>query len=65
LHQRLLDMGVADDDMMTLNSGVIGLTQQDAHILDHSIELMDELFPHAQGATPWKSSACRSPPTAP
>lgn len=50
LHQRLLDMGVADDDMMTLNSGVIGLTQQDAHILDHSIELMDELFPHAQGA---------------
>ena len=50
LHQRLLDMGLADDDMMNLNSGVIGLTQQDAHILDHSIELMDELFPHAQGA---------------
>ncbi|NWA34307.1 MULTISPECIES: hypothetical protein [unclassified Pseudomonas] len=50
LYQRLLDMGVADDDMMTLNSGVMGLTQQDAHILDRSIELMDELFPHAQGA---------------
>lgn len=50
LRQRLLDMGVADDDMMTLNSGVMGLTQQDAHILDRSIELMDELFPHAQGA---------------
>lgn len=50
LHQRLLEMGVADDDMMTLNSGVMGLTQQDAHILDRSIELMDELFPDAQGA---------------
>ncbi|WP_339493214.1 hypothetical protein [Pseudomonas sp. EA_35y_Pfl1_P108] len=46
----LADKGVADDDMWLLNSGVMGLTRQDAPLLDHSIELMDELFPMAHGA---------------
>lgn len=50
LAQRLQDMGVTDDDMLLLNSGVMGLSRCDAHLLDRSIELMDQLFPLAQGA---------------
>jgi hypothetical protein len=45
----LLERGLADDQMMLLNSGVIGLHQQDAHVLDRSIALIDELFPSARG----------------
>jgi hypothetical protein len=50
LAKHLADKGVADDNMWLLNSGVMGMARQDAHLLDHSIELMDELFPMAQGA---------------
>ena len=46
LQQRQL----ADDQTPMLNSGVIGLYQQDADILDRSLALMDELYPLAQGA---------------
>ncbi|MNF84168.1 hypothetical protein D3C84_665180 [compost metagenome] len=46
LQQRQL----ADDQMPLLNSGVIGLERTDADVLDHSIALMDELYPLAQGA---------------
>ncbi|AMB84038.1 hypothetical protein AWM79_01460 [Pseudomonas agarici] len=50
LSERLRSRNLADDQMMTLNSGVIGLTRQDVGVLDRSIALMDELFPFAQGA---------------
>ena len=50
LSSTLLSKGLADDQMLLLNSGVIGLHQQDAQVLDHSIALIDELFPMAQGA---------------
>ena len=50
LSTTLRDRGLADDQMMLLNSGVIGLHQQDAQVLDHSIALIDELFPMARGA---------------
>ena len=50
LAEYLADKGVADDDMWLLNSGVMGLARQDAHLLDQSIKLMDELFPMAHGA---------------
>ncbi|HWT69109.1 MAG TPA: hypothetical protein VN214_08365 [Pseudomonas sp.] len=46
----LQQRGLADDQMILLNSGVIGLHQKDAHILDHSIALIDELYPRARGA---------------
>jgi len=46
----LKERGLADDQMMTLNSGVIGLNRQDINLVERSIELMDELFPLAQGA---------------
>ncbi|KIH81281.1 hypothetical protein [Pseudomonas batumici] len=46
----LKEKGLADDQMMTLNSGVIGLNRQDISLMDRSIQLMDELFPFAQGA---------------
>jgi hypothetical protein len=36
--------GLADDEMLLLNSGVIGLVRQDAGLLDRSIELMDDLY---------------------
>lgn len=36
--------------MPLLNSGVIGLMQEDAPLLDRSIALMDEYYPHAKGA---------------
>lgn len=50
LSKTLLERGLADDQMMLLNSGVIGLHRQDAQVLDRSIALIDELFPLAQGA---------------
>lgn len=50
LSATLKERGLADDQMMLLNSGVIGLHQKDAHVLDRSIALIDELFPSAQGA---------------
>ncbi|MBH3430566.1 hypothetical protein [Pseudomonas alkylphenolica] len=54
LFQRLASMletrGLADQHMPLLNSGVIGLTQQDAPLLDRSVALMDEYYPHANGA---------------
>jgi len=46
----LLERGLADDQMMLLNSGVIGLHREDAQVLDRSIALIDELFPFARGA---------------
>ncbi|WPP00236.1 hypothetical protein SFA35_02260 [Pseudomonas sp. HR96] len=50
LHQDLEARGLADDAMATLNSGVIGLHRSDAAVLDHSIALMDELYPRGEGA---------------
>ncbi|ONH51860.1 hypothetical protein SAMN04490182_5048 [Pseudomonas cedrina] len=50
LAKHLADKGLADDTMWLLNSGVMGLARQDAYLLDQSIELMDELFPMANGA---------------
>lgn len=37
--------GLADCQMPMVNSGVIGLTAEDAGILDHSIAMMDEFHP--------------------
>ena len=42
--------GLGGKEMPLLNSGVIGLCGADRSVLERSIELMDELFPHAQGA---------------
>lgn len=42
--------GLADQNMPMLNSGVMGLMQEDAPLLDQSIALMDEYYPHANGA---------------
>lgn len=50
LARHLQARGLAGDDMHLLNSGVIGLNQADAGVLDRSLELMDELFPLAEGA---------------
>ncbi len=50
LARHLADRDLADDTMWLLNSGVMGLARQDAYLLDQSIELMDELFPMANGA---------------
>lgn len=46
----LFERGWADDEMHQLNSGVIGLPREEAKILDRSLELMDELYPIANGA---------------
>ena len=46
----LEERGLADRQMPLVNSGVIGLTAQDAPILDQSIALMDELHPLAREA---------------
>ena len=46
----LAERGLADDQMMLVNSGVIGLTRNNASILDTSIALMDEFFPITPGA---------------
>ncbi len=50
LAQTLAQRELADDQMRLLNSGVIGLTCNNAPILDKSIELMDEFFPVTPGA---------------
>ncbi|HGM5581665.1 TPA: hypothetical protein ACKP22_003370 [Pseudomonas putida] len=54
LYKNLLTLlqqrGLADCQMPLVNSGVIGLTAQDATTLDHSIALMDELYPLAREA---------------
>lgn len=50
LAARLQKQGLAGDDMVLLNSGVIGVDRADAAVLDRSLELMDELFTHAEGA---------------
>ncbi|WP_017902952.1 hypothetical protein [Pseudomonas asplenii] len=50
LAPQLLERQLADDQMPLLNSGVIGLMRSDAEVLDRSIQLMDELFPLANGA---------------
>ena len=50
LAQKLEQAGIADDQLPLLNSGVIGLNAQDAQLLERSVQLMDELFPEAQGA---------------
>ncbi|MDR2308697.1 MAG: hypothetical protein LBE53_16080 [Paucimonas sp.] len=54
LYKNLLTLlksrGLADCQMPLVNSGVIGLTQQDAGVLDQSIALMDELHPLARSA---------------
>ncbi|MCW2268531.1 hypothetical protein D3C77_149430 [compost metagenome] len=42
--------GLADRNLPLLNSGVIGLMQEDASLLDQSIALMDTYYPHANGA---------------
>ncbi|HEY0286600.1 MAG TPA: hypothetical protein VGC62_06250 [Pseudomonas sp.] len=46
----LAQRGLADDSMPLLNSGVIGLTREDADILDRSVEMMDEFYPITPGA---------------
>ncbi|CAI8815923.1 hypothetical protein [Pseudomonas soli] len=46
----LEERGLADREMPLVNSGVIGLTAQDASVLDRSIALMDELHPLAREA---------------
>lgn len=50
LAARLQRQGLASDDMTLLNSGVIGVDRADISVLDRSLALMDELFPHAEGA---------------
>ncbi|TWC16664.1 hypothetical protein FBY06_11937 [Pseudomonas sp. SJZ085] len=50
LAQVLQQRQLADDNMLLLNSGVIGLHSSDADVLDRSIALMDELYPLARGA---------------
>lgn len=46
----LRERQLADDRMPLLNSGVIGLHQSDADVLERSLALMDELYPLAEGA---------------
>ncbi|MEJ5061851.1 MULTISPECIES: hypothetical protein [unclassified Pseudomonas] len=50
LSSTLREKGLADDQMMLLNSGVIGLHKQDIQVLDRSIALIDELYPSAKTA---------------
>jgi hypothetical protein len=50
LHEDLKARGLADEQMRTLNSGVIGLHRSDAALLDRSIALMDELYPRVPTA---------------
>ncbi|WP_409522003.1 MULTISPECIES: hypothetical protein [unclassified Pseudomonas] len=50
LAETLAERNLADDQMRLLNSGVIGLTRENAQTLDTSIELMDEFFPITPGA---------------
>lgn len=50
LAETLAHRDLADDQMRLVNSGVIGLTRNNASVLDKSIELMDEFFPITPGA---------------
>jgi len=50
LAETLARRGLADEEMRLVNSGVIGLTRNNASMLDKSIELMDEFFPLTPGA---------------
>lgn len=50
LAKTLAERNLADDQMRLLNSGVIGLTRNNAPILDKSIALMDEFFSVTPGA---------------
>lgn len=50
LAEELKAQGMADDDMWLVNSGVIGLFQGDAQVLDRSIELMDRYYPRTPTA---------------
>jgi len=54
LYKNLLNIlqarGLADCQMPLVNSGVIGLTREDAGVLDHSVALMDEFHPLARSA---------------
>jgi len=50
LADELKAKGMADDDMMLLNSGVIGLNQCDTELLDRSIALMDQYYPRTPDA---------------
>ena len=50
LSSELQERGLADDQMPLINSGVIGLHADDASLLERSIELMDDLYPRAEGA---------------
>ncbi len=47
LIDHLKDREQIDEQMPLINSGVIGLTQENADTLDRSLELMDELYPIA------------------
>ncbi|MFK3798338.1 MULTISPECIES: hypothetical protein [unclassified Pseudomonas] len=50
LAKELAQRNLADDQMVLINSGVIGLMRQDIAVLDKSIALMDEYFPRVPGA---------------
>lgn len=50
LADTLAQRGLADDAMRLVNSGVIGLTHENAWVLDASIDLMDDFFPITPGA---------------
>ena len=50
LAETLAQRGLADDQMTLVNSGVIGLTHNNMHILETSIALMDEFFAITPGA---------------
>jgi hypothetical protein len=50
LAKTLAERNLADDQMRLVNSGVIGLTRNNAAVLDTSIALMDEFFPITPGA---------------
>jgi len=50
LRDELQGRALIDDQMHMLNSGVIGMHRDDIELLDHSIALMDDLFPRARGA---------------
>lgn len=54
LYRNLLSIlqtrGLADCQMPLVNSGVIGLTAEDAGTLDRSIDMMDEFYPLAREA---------------
>jgi hypothetical protein len=48
--EELEKRGVSDDEMILLNSGVIGLCRENRQVLDRSIALMDEFYPRVPNA---------------